>query len=459
MTTPEELAAASRAAQGLPTTVEDPATLDRVAGIVSSATARRSPATRLADSSLEPLVDELVRRFSSGRDPVRVTLPDLSATGRARLADLLGLDRHLVAGSGVRVDRLAGALGVHDAEGLRAVLVQLRGPLGDRRAERAARTTARIALWADLEEGAATLRVFGGPSGAAAWVDQVTTAGVPGGDVDAHREVLGLAMACLRRLPADPPVSLAGLAADVTGTAHGLDPGRRVTRLVLDALAVAFRLDGAGDGVEAAAGAESARSLWEQAGVVPDPLSSTVLALGLRPRGGDALAAYLRAAADAGEPVVLTLRQLQRWPADAPVDAPVAHLFENPSLLAELAGTSPAPPVLCSSGRPSLAVVLLVRRLVAGGTRVRQHADFDPSGIAITRWLADRAGTVPWRMGCADYRAAVEAGGPTTELVGVVGDAPWDPDLAPAMNAAGRAVHEEALRSELLAQIISDAGV
>lgn len=455
MTTPEELARASRAAQGLPPTVEDPATLDRVARLVASATARRSPATRLAVPSLEPLVDELVRRFSSGRDPVRVTLPDLSATGRARLADLLGLDRHLAAGSSLAVDRLAAALDVHDAAGLRAVLVQLRGPLGDRRAERVARATARSALWADLAAEAAMLRVFGDPVVAGTWVDQVAAAGVPGGDVDAHRRVLDLAVACLRRLPADPPVSLAGLAADVTGTAHGLDPGRRVARLVLDALALAFGVVG----VEATVGAESARSLWEQAGVVPDPLSSTVLALGLRPRGGDPLAVYLRAAADAGEPVVLTLRQLQRWPVDALVDAPVAYLFENPSLVAEVVGTWPRAPVLCSSGRPSLAVVLLVRRLVAGGTEVRQHADFDPSGIAITRWLGDRAGTVPWRMGSADYRAAVEAGGPTAELVGVVGDTPWDPDLVRAMNAAGRAVHEEALRAELLTEIRSGAGV
>lgn len=437
--------------------MEDPATLDRVARIVASATARRSPATRLADPSLEPLVDELVHRFSSGRDPVRVTLPDLSATGRARLADLLGIDRHLAAGSSLAVDRLAAALDVHDAAGLRAVLVQLRGPIGDRRAERAARATARSALWADLAAEAASLGVFADSVVAATWVDQIAAAGVPGGDLDAHRRVLELSVACLRRLPADPPVSLAGLAADVTGTAHGLDPGRRVTRLVLDALAVAFCADGVVTG--ATVGAESARSLWEQAGVVPDPLSSTVLILGLRPAGDDPLAVYLRAAADVGEPVVLTLRQLQRWPIAALVDAPVAYLFENPSLLAEVAGASPEAPVLCSSGRPSLAVVLLVRRLVAGGTEVRQHADFDPSGIAITRWLGDRAGTVPCRMGSADYRAAVEAGGPTTELVGVVGDTPWDPDLARAMNAAGRAVHEEALRAELLTEIRSGAGV
>lgn len=420
------------------------------------AAGERAPAARLGHPELAPLVDELVRRFASGRDPVRLTVPELSDAGRGRLADLLGLDRHLATGSSLAVDRLAGALGVEGSPGLRAVLEQLRGPVGDRRAERVARATARSALWADLAAAAATLTVFGSPATAAAWADQVAAAGVPGGGVDAHRHVLDQALACLRCLPADPPVTLAGLAADVTGDAHGLDPGRRVARLVLAALAVAFDEGDDSGAAASAVGAESARILWEQAGVVPDPLSSTVLALGLRPAGADPVAVYLRASADAGEPVVLTLRQLQRWPPTARIEAPAAYLFENPSLLAELAGAPPPAPVLCSSGRPSLAVVLLVRHLVAGGAEVRQHADFDPSGIAITRWLADRAGTTPWQMGAADYRAAVGAGGPTTELAGVVGDTPWDPDLASAMNASGRAVHEEALRADLLAELRSD---
>lgn len=446
--TPEEVVATSRAAQGLPPTIEDPAILDQVARVLATATATRSPAPRLGHPDLAPLVDELVRRYSSGHEPVRITVPALRDAGRARLADLLGGDRLVATGARLSLDRLATALGLGEAAALRPVLVELRGPLGDRRAARAAGAAARAALWSDLGAQAQALRVFADPAAAHVWVDQVAAAGVPGGDVDAHRRVLDDALTCLGRLPADPAVTLAGLAADVTGDAHGLDPGRRLARLVLDALAVAF-------GVDAGTAAESTRARWEQAGVVPDPLSSTVLTLGLRPTGDDPVAGYLRAAAEVGEPVVLTLRQLQGWSAAAAVDAPVAYLFENPSLVAEVAGTSPPVPVLASSGRPSLAVVQLVRRLVAGGTAVRQHADFDPSGIAITTWLSDRAGTTPWRMGAADYRAAVGSGAPTTGLVGVVGATPWDAALAPAMNATGRAVHEEALRADLLAGLRS----
>lgn len=410
---------------------------------------RRSPADRLGHPDLSPLVDELARRYSSGHDPVRVTLPDLGDAGRRHLADLLGVDRLPAPGSTLPVTRLAAALGVEATDGLRAIVTQLRGPLGDRRAERAASTAAKAELWDHVEASAIHLRIFAEPDAASAWVHRMAALGVPGGDVDAHRERLDLALACLRLLPADLPVSLAGLAADVTGSAHGLDPGRRLNRAVLDGLALAF-------GVPSPHDAEAARSLWEQAGVVPDPLSSTVLTLGLRPIGDDPLSTFLRAVADDAEPVVLTLRQLQRWPETVRFDLPAAYVVENPSLLAEAAARPLGSPLLCSSGRPSLAVVSLVRRLVSEGSLVHQHSDFDPAGLEITRWLAERAGTTPWRMFADDYRAALAAGRPTTGLHGAVGATPWDPSLAETMRVEGRAVHEEALRDDLLSSIWAD---
>jgi len=388
------------------------------------------------------VVDELVRRFERDAAPVSVTVPELSAEGHRRLADLLGLDRHVAAGWRLAIERLATALGVEGARGLLDVLIELRGPLEDRRARRAAITAARDALWEVVETRARDLAIFrGDPSTAQHWVARLRQAGVPEGDVDAHRRRLTITLDCLDRLPAAEPVTLAGLAADVTGSAHGLDPGRRVARFVLDALAI-------GDDLPPAADAEEVRSRWQRAGVVPDPLSSNVLVLGLRPDGEDPLAAHLRACADLAEPVVLTLRQLQGTALSVAVD--LAYVVENPSLLAEVAGRWAGPPLLCSSGRPSIAVVTLVRTLVLSGAEVRQHADFDPAGIAITRWLTERAGTEPWGMTAADYQTAV-SDRPTEAFTGAVGPTPWDPELAAVMEAAGRAVHEESIRHELLA--------
>ena len=187
-------------------------------------------------------------------------------------------------------------------------------------------------------------------------------AGGPRGGVAAHRTRLTAALAVLRILPAEG-IPLAVLSAKVLGDAHGLDRNRSVAALVLDALAAA-------GGDVRASDAEDVRRLWERAGVVPDPLSSTVLVLGLRPPGDHPTDRWLRAMAEAGEPVVLTLSQLRRQTIEPLAPDAVAHVVENPSLLAEAVGRRWAgPPLVCSSGRPTMAVVTLLRQLGRGAPR------------------------------------------------------------------------------------------
>jgi uncharacterized protein (TIGR02679 family) len=105
---------------------------------------------------------------------------------------------------------------------------------------------------------------------------------------------------------------------------------------------------------------------------------------------------------------------------------------------------------VCSSGRPTVAVVTLLRQLGAAGAVLRQHADLDPAGLAITAWLADRAGTTPWRMRAQDLTTALAVDRPRPPLRGTVGPTPWDPPLGPALAAAGVTVPEEDLVDELL---------
>jgi uncharacterized protein (TIGR02679 family) len=148
-----------------------------------------------------------------------------------------------------------------------------------------------------------------------------------------------------------------------------------VEAMVLDALSL-------GLGVERPRDAESVRQLWELVGVVPDHLSSTVTVLGLRPTGVGDLAGWLRNCADVGEPAVLTLVQLRRWPIKALHRSELIYVVENPSIISYAAsGGWPGPPIICSSGRPSVAVVTLIRQLGADGTACRQHADFDAAGL------------------------------------------------------------------------------
>jgi len=196
--------------------------------------------------------------------------------------------------------------------------------------------------------------------------------------------------------------------------------------------------------------AEAVRHLWEQVGVVPDPLSSTVTSLGLRPTGDDALATWLRHCSETSEPTVITLAQLRRSPLPPLDPSEGSYVIENPSLLSHAAADGrTGPPIICSSGRPSIAVVTLIGQLGAEGSICRQHADFDAAGLAITAWLAERAGTIPWLMTADAYRNATAARRQRVRLDSPVPDTVWDPDLATAMSATGVAVYEEELRLTL----------
>jgi uncharacterized protein (TIGR02679 family) len=404
----------------------------------------------VTEDPLGPLWAELARRFADGSPPVRVTLRHLTDEHRRALADLLGMDRLPPPDVRLPVARLVTALRVDGQEGLRAAVEARVGTIPDRRLARAEARAARGDLWAWFEE-----RVAGLPDGPrlGPWVDTVRAAGVPGGDVARHRRRLAGVLAVVAALPADG-VGLAALADDLLGDPHGLDRGRTAAALVLDAVAVAR-------GRPRPADAEGVRLLWEEVGVAPDPLSSTVLALGLWPADAHPLGAWLRAAAAAGEPAVLTLAQLRRWPL-TPLRADCrAFVVENPSVMAAAGAAGiggGGAPLVCSSGRPTVAVVTLLRQLGAAGAPLLQHADLDGAGLGITAWLAERAGTVPWRMGAADYLAAMAVARDRMPLGPRLPPTPWDPALRGVMEAHGVAVYEEEVRAALLADVAAMAG-
>jgi uncharacterized protein (TIGR02679 family) len=399
---------------------------------------------RLARPELAPVVAELARRFSGGDVPATLALRGLSMPTRYALADLLGTDRLPGDSCRLPVLRLVALLGLASVDELRRTVEELHGPITDRRAQRLASAAAREELWAWLNTEVATLRHGDAPTSMLRWADSLRALGTRGG-IAATRQRLQQAINVLRVLPADG-VTLASLATDRTGDPHLLDHGRPLSGAVLDALARVAGMAKPDD-------AEAARSLWERFGVAPDPLSSTVLALGL-PGGGDSPQAHwLAASAAAGEPVVLTLAGLRRWPVTALDASERVYVVENPSLVAEAAarGWAGRPPLICSSGRPTVAVVTLVRQLTASGATAYQHADFDPAGLAITRWLQQRANTLPWRMDAGSYLTAVRQVHDGVAPTSPVPPTPWDTQLATALEQERTAVYEEMLRESLLA--------
>lgn len=134
-------------------------------------------------------------------------------------------------------------------------------------------------------------------------------------------------------------------------------------------------------------------------------------------------------------------------------------VFENPSVLALALGRfgGRCPPLMCTSGWPSSAAILLLRRLAAAGCRLRYHGDFDGEGVRIAAHVLARTGATAWRMSSTDYLAGL-AGAPSATPVGRVTDAPWDRELAALMRDRGLTVSEERVANGLLDVITRSGG-
>jgi uncharacterized protein (TIGR02679 family) len=395
----------------------------------------------LARPVLRPLWQALHDRLSSGRPVNRVRIGPLDEEQREAVADLLGLDRlpreHLT----VALPRLDAVLEQTCGRDARAVVAELIGPLDDSAARREQDRAERAELWTWLVEHEVTAT----QPALAGWVDQVRRAGLVGGSVTATRALLEDALRVLRQLPAQGR-PLPVFATDVLSDPHALDDGTRLSSLVARALAAIYD-------IETPVLAEQRRALWERAGVAEDELSTVVLAAGIRPAGPSLVGDLLTACADAGQAAALTLAQV-RAPSTSRFPAQPVHVVENPSVLALALGRfgPSCPPLVCTSGWPNSAAILLLRRIASDGASLRYHGDFDGEGIRIAAYVIAKSAAQPWRMTTRDYLAAL-ATDPHGPDVGRVTDAPWDAELAIAMRQQRTAVVEERVADSLLSEL------
>ena len=388
---------------------------------------------------LLPLWQVVHQRLGSGRPVTRVRVSGLSDTARVALADLLGLDRLPAPEATVPLDRLEQAVRDVTGRDLRELVARSVGPIEDRAARRAEHDRRRSELWAWLESHPSLLAQ---PS-LTDWAGHLRRAGLVDGSPDRTRLLLERCLAVLDALPGDG-MPLPVLADRVLGDPHALDEGHRVSTWVLRALACQFGLPAPDD-------AATRRELWERAGVACDALSSTVLLAGLRPASTSIAGRLLRMSAERGEAAVLTLVQVRALVAEPERFVHDLRVVENPSVLAlavDRLGTR-CPPMACLAGWPSAAGMLLLRSMSTVGTRIHYHGDFDGDGVRIAAHVLAKVGAVPWRMSARDYLAGLRPGvaGPS---VGRVTAAPWDAELAPAMQQAGIAVPEESVTEPLL---------
>jgi uncharacterized protein (TIGR02679 family) len=330
-------------------------------------------------------------------------------------------------------------------EDLRSVVGRLVGPLDNRAARQAAVAAERAELW----EWLACHPVVLGQPALLDWVAVVRQTGIVDGSVDRTRQVLGQALRVLAELPA-VGLPLPVLAERTLGDPHALDDGTRCAKLVLRALAAVYD-------VPAPIDVAQRRQLWERAGVANDELSVVVLAAGIRPAGSGVVSTILRACADAGHAAALTLGQIRSETCATGLPDEV-WVVENPSVLALALARfgRRCPPLVCTSGWPNSAGILLLRVFADAGRRLLYHGDFDGEGVRIAANVMSRTGATPWRMGAADYLAALGTH-PVGPGVGRVTDAPWDPLLAGSMREHDVTVSEERVADLLIGEMAGSA--
>ncbi len=399
------------------------------------------------------LLDRVRRRMEFGRPLAgTVTLTNASQDQRRAVERLLGRRAGAGLSLTVSLDEIDTMLRTSGAapDGLAAAVRLLIGEVGDRVEQAAAETAAWAAAHAPLDALVARR-----PELAAwrAWLDATGMLRRLAASPDAAAVLVAELLRVLDALPSTG-VALGRLAAASTGDAHALDDARPLATLSLAAARVLRAAPPVGDG-----SAAERRASWAAVGVHRDELSSSVLCLGLPGGVAGVTGRILALAREAGEPCLLTLRQLGRERTDLGVGAGPVWMCENPIVLASAADelAHGAPPLVCVNGQPSAAVVRLLELLAAGGARFVYHGDFDWGGVRIGNGLRERIPWQPWRFDVLAYQDALArvTGG---ELTGRPVEATWDPGLRPALERHAVRVDEELVLADLIGDLAAAAG-
>jgi len=400
----------------------------------------------LGGESVAWLVRRARDRLEAGRPLTTVTLTAASAEQRRAVERLTGRAARSGASLSVsltEVDRILKESGAAPG-GLAEAITRLTGPLRDRDREQADLVAAWAAAFASLDaavDGRDELMPWRG------WIDATGVVRRLAPQPALARLLLSQVAAVLRRLPSSG-VPIGRLAAECCGDAHALDDGRPVGTLVLSAVRALAGLPFAAEGA-----AGSRRASWAAVGVHLDELSSLVLCLGLPGDTRTALGKTLASCREAGQPAVLTLRQLRGH--DEPLPAARVRICENPVVVAAAADELGAgcQPLVCVGGQPSAAGWRLLELLAVGGGEFGYHGDFDWGGVRIAGAVYRKVNWRPWWYDRQAYEAAVSAADPLTPLAVLIGESaatPWDPELAAAMRNCNFRIEEELMLDALL---------
>jgi uncharacterized protein (TIGR02679 family) len=384
---------------------------------------------------------------SGGDLTAGVSVPDPDEAERRAIIGITGKFRSASSARiSVRLADLDTAVRTGTGLGLADLLATIGGPLRDRPAERLAAATARAAALHTAESSG----LHDSCDWYRTWLEGVVGDGTLTKLLNQGETAqLTRAIRVLEHLT-DPtvgtaPVMLPALAVNMTGDTKALGHGTILSNLILRALAIRT-------GKDRPANPEDRRELWDAFNVIVDDLASRVLVLNLSADGAG-LGEWLTGATRYGTPFHVTLHQLVTHPIR--LHHPLVYVCENPAILRRAAGDlGPASaPLICTEGRPSTAFHRLARAITEGGGELRYHGDFDWPGIAIATQVMQRHNARPWRMSTTDYLAGIDLEDDHMALDGKAQSTSWDEGLAEAMAAAGRAVYEESVADQLIADL------
>ena len=266
----------------------------------------------------------------------------------------------------------------------------------------------------------------------------------------------------LDQLPVAPNSErLALFAQRTSGDPHALDPGRAEGRLFLLALSDLF--------TDATPVQDRAHALhlYNSAGLLVDTISSSVAVFNLA--GATLHSGEIDPLLQAAGARVLLLpqRQLLEWTSMQPTRADI-YAIENPQVFEEvvddllrLAPHTILPTLVCTSGWPSVAALLLLDRLLAASpeNRLYYSGDFDLKGLQIAAHLLARypERCVPWRFDPDTYAQALQSEGMpagTNEIAALNGLPQVFAPLISAMQEKGKWAYQEGIADILMQDIL-----
>lgn len=337
----------------------------------------------------------------------------------------------------VTIESLAEAVGIEDAAD---IILACFGEVPNLRAQR----DERQAKWEQVFVNAKDALL--GDATAWTWIESLRNDGLlkrqSKSDPAVGTKLMATAAEIWKRMPFDQ-ITLAELAADLTGDTHALDRGQPLSPLLLRGLKFRTSHDGNKS-------AEARRLAWDSVGVVIDRLSAPALTFNLNAAPGASLENILANFRELNQPAYLTFQIIANENPFLPLPPEMKNVYvvENP-VVVEVAASklgSRCAPLICTEGQPASAVKKLLRHLSQAGAAIHLHADFDWRGLSFVDQLLCIPGTHPWRMEEEDY-SAIEG---SVELTGRSIEPNWAKSLVAAMRNRGTAVYEEQTLPRLL---------